>query len=42
MKNRAALPGEQVEIANQQEAATARILPLATKTVDWTMSFAAE
>ena len=32
--------GEKVEIANQTETATARIVPEATKTVEWKMTFA--
>jgi hypothetical protein len=32
--------GEKAEIANQQETATVRIVPTATKTVEWKMSFA--
>jgi len=36
----AAVVGEKVEIANQQETAAVRIVPSATKTVAWEMSFA--
>lgn len=32
--------GEQVELANQKETATVRIVPSATKTVQWQMTFA--
>jgi len=32
--------GEKVEIANQKETATIRIVPSATKTVEWKMAFA--
>ena len=32
--------GEKVEFANQAETATIRIVPAATKTVEWRVSFA--
>ena len=35
----AAVAGEKVEIANQQETATVRIVPSATRTVAWEMTF---
>ena len=31
--------GEKVEIANQTETATVRIVPSATKTIEWKMNF---
>ena len=36
----AEVSGERVEMANQTETATARIVPTATKTVEWRMRFA--
>jgi hypothetical protein len=36
----ATVAGEKVEIANQQETATVRIVPTATKTIAWQMAFA--
>ena len=36
----AEVSGEKVEIAHQTETATARIVPTATKTVEWKMTFA--
>ena len=33
--------GEKAEIANQQETATVRFVPAATKTLEWSMAFAA-
>jgi len=36
----AGVGGEKVEIANQKETATIRIVPSATKTVEWKMAFA--
>jgi len=38
--NSAVIGGERVEIANQTETATVRIVPSATKTVGWKMTFA--
>ena len=35
----AAATGEKVEVANQQETATVRIVPSATKTVEWSIRF---
>jgi hypothetical protein len=35
----AAATGEKVEVANQQEIATVRIVPTATKTVEWSFRF---
>jgi hypothetical protein len=35
----AAATGEKVEVANQQETATVRIVPSATKAVEWSVSF---
>jgi len=35
----AEVTGETVEIANQAETATVRIVPSATKTVEWKMNF---
>jgi len=36
----AEVAGEKAEIANQRETTTVRIVPSATKTVEWTMTFA--
>ena len=36
----AAVGGEKVEIADQTETATIRIVPSATKTLEWKMTFA--
>jgi len=36
---RASADGEHVEVANRKETATARMVPSATKTVAWTMTF---
>ena len=36
----AEVDGEKVEIASQEETATVRIVPSATKTVPWKMTFA--
>jgi len=32
--------GETVDIANREETATVRVVPSATKTVEWRMTFA--
>ena len=32
--------GEKIQVANQKETATVRIVPSATKTVEWKMTFA--
>jgi len=36
----AEIVGEKAEIANQKETATVRVVPAATKTVEWRMTFA--
>jgi hypothetical protein len=36
----AQVSGEKVEFANQTETATVRIVPSATKTVEWKLTFA--
>ena len=36
----AEVSGEKAEIANQAETATVRVVPTATKTVEWNMVFA--
>jgi hypothetical protein len=35
----AIVAGEKVEIANQTETATVRVVPSATKTVEWAIGF---